>query len=124
MGAISAASVRRNEAQLRPKQLWTETMDSPAPTIRSTSTPYSTGGVTLEAIMDACLDTFTNELYQVNTRVGHIAERQAHMGGFAASPTPSPFPKTSEDKDAANGNDDGEDKVASFSSDEEMTTSQ
>ena len=53
------------------------------------------GGVTLEAIMaqlermDARLDTLTTELYQVNTRVSRIARRQAHMGGFIMSPSPS-----------------------------------
>ena len=47
----------------------------------STSTPLSSaGGVTLEAIiaqlvrMDACLDTLSDELCQVNTRVGRIAQ--------------------------------------------------
>ena len=44
----------------------------------------SAGGVTLDAIMtqlqrmNACLDTLTTELYQVNTRVGRIARWQAH----------------------------------------------
>ena len=33
--------------------------------------------------MDARLDTFSTELYQVNVRVGHIARRQASIGGFA-----------------------------------------
>ena len=41
------------------------------------------GGVTLDVIMvqfqrmDARLDTLTDELSQVNTRVSHIAKRQA-----------------------------------------------
>ena len=41
--------------------------------------------------MDACLDTLTTELYQVNVLVGCIARQQAIMGGFApeASPPPS-----------------------------------
>ena len=62
----------------------------------STSAPSSsTGGVTLEAIMaqlvciDARLDTLSDELCQVNTRVSRIERRQAIMGGFTAS---SPFP--------------------------------
>ena len=48
----------------------------------STSVPSSSaGGVTLEAIMaqlvrmDARLDTLSDELCQVNTRVGRIARR-------------------------------------------------
>ena len=47
--------------------------------VPSTSSPsFSTGDVTLEAIMeqiqcmDARLDTLTDELCQVNTRVGRI----------------------------------------------------
>ena len=44
-------------------------------------------GVTLEDIMaqlqhmDARLDTLSDELCQVNTRVGCIAQRQAGIGG-------------------------------------------
>ena len=73
--------------------------------------------------MDACLDTLTIELYQVNTRVSRITRRQAHMGGFTASPSP----EASEDEDAddgSNGDDDDVDKDASSSGDEEMMTSQ
>ena len=40
--------------------------------------------------MDACLDTFSMELYQVNVRVDRIAQWQAAMGGFAFEPTPLP----------------------------------
>ena len=73
--------------------------------------------------MDAHLDTFSDELCQVNTFVSHIAWRQAHLGGFIASPSPSP--EASEDKDTDDGSyDDDEDEDASSSSDEEMTTSQ
>ena len=72
--------------------------------------------------MDARLDTLTIEMYQVNTRVGRIARRQAHLGGFVASPSPSP--KASKDEDVAGGDDDDEDEDASSSNDEEMTTSQ
>ena len=52
----------------------------PASTASSISAPSSSmGGMTLEAIMtqlvrmDARLDTFSDELCQVNTRVGGIA---------------------------------------------------
>ena len=52
IGAISATFARQSEAQLQPKRLRTETTDSPAPSIPSTSTPSSlAGGVTLETIM-------------------------------------------------------------------------
>ena len=77
-------------------------------------------GATLDAIMaqlqrmDAHLDTLTTEMYQVNTRVSHIARRQAHLGGFVESP--SPPPKASKDDD------DDEDGDASSSSTDEMST--
>ena len=73
--------------------------------------------------MDACLDTLTTELYQVNTCVSRITQRQAHIGGFTASPSPSPSLKASDNEDADNGSDDDEEDVSS-SSDEKMTTSQ
>ena len=80
MGAISAASIQRSEAQLRPKRLRIETTDPATPAIPSTIAPSSSnGGVTLEAItaqlqcMDAHLDTLSDELCQVYTRVGCIA---------------------------------------------------
>ena len=56
-----------------------ETAAPPTSTAPSTSVPsFSTSEVTLEAIMaqlvrmDACLDTLSDDLCQVNTRVGHI----------------------------------------------------
>ena len=36
------------------------------------------------------LDTLSTELYQVNICVGHIARRQAIMGGFAPEASPPP----------------------------------
>ena len=57
--------------------------------------------------MDACLDTFTTEMYQVNTRVGHITRRQARLCGFMESP--SPPPKASEDDDDSDDDDADED---------------
>ena len=93
----------------------------PTPSAPSTSTPFSSaGGVTFDAVMaqfqcmDAHLDTLTTEMYQVNTRVSHIARRQAHLGGFVESP--SPPPKASKDDD------DDEDGDASSSSTDEMST--
>ena len=57
-----------------------ETTDHAALIVPSTSTPSSSnGGVTLEAIMaqlqhmDARLNTFSDELCQVNTHVSRIA---------------------------------------------------
>ena len=69
MCAIDAATFRRSEAELRPKQPWTETATPPASTAPSTFSPSpSAGGVILEAIMaqlvrmDARLDTLSDEL--------------------------------------------------------------
>ena len=73
--------------------------------------------------MDACPDTFSTKLYQVNTRVGHIARRQARLGSFMESPFPPPEAfKASEDDDDSNDDDDDEDGDASSSSTDEMST--
>ena len=75
--------------------------------------------------MDAHLDTLSNELCQVNPHVSRIARRQARLGGFATSPSLSPQASADEDdNDGADDDDKDEDEDTSFSSDEEMTTSQ
>ena len=75
--------------------------------------------------MDARLNTFSDELCQVNTRVGRIARRQTRLGGFVASPSPSPDASKDEDDDGDSDGDDDEDEDedenASSSSDEKMT---
>ena len=98
ISAIDAATVRWSEAQLRSKQPRTETTTPPASTAPSTSAPSSSAGeVTIEAIMaqlvcmDACLDTLSDELCQVNTCVSCIARRQAIMGGFIVASSSSPL---------------------------------
>ena len=80
MCAIDASTVRQSEAQLQLKRPWTETTTPSAFSAPSTSAPSSSvGGVTLEAViaqlqhMDACLDTLSDELCQVNTRGSCIA---------------------------------------------------
>ena len=55
--------------------------------------------------MDACLDTLSTELYQVNVRVGLIARRQAIMGGFAPKASPPP-PLVTSDSDSEDEDDD------------------
>ena len=80
--------------------------------------------------MDARLDTLSTELYQVNARVGHIARRQAAMGGFAPKPTPSPphpVASNSDVEDEDDDDDDGDDDDVSdddgdASSTDEMST--
>ena len=77
--------------------------------------------------MDARLDTFSMELYQVNVCVGCIARWQATMGGFAPEPTPSPPPPMASNSDAEDDDDDGDDDDTSdddgdTSSTNEMST--
>ena len=77
--------------------------------------------------MDAHLDTLSTELYQVNVRVGHVAKRQATMGGFAPEAIPSPPPPMafdSEDEDDDDGDDDdvSDDDDGDASSIDEMST--
>ena len=57
--------------------------------------------------IDACIDTLSTELFQVNVRVGRITWRQATMGGFAleASPPPPLVASNFEDKDEDDGYD-------------------
>ena len=132
MCAIDYATVKRSEAQFQSQQ-----SDSAAPSSCSTpsrsapsaSAPSSSGDESLEDViaqlqcMDARLDTFSMELYQVNVRVGHIARRQASMGRFAPEATPSPPPPVafdSENEDDDDGGDDDADGDAS--STDEMST--
>ena len=74
--------------------------------------------------MDACLDTLSTELYQVNVCVGRIARRQASMGGFAPEATPSP-PFFYPDFNDGDGDDDDaskDDADENASSTDEMST--
>ena len=74
--------------------------------------------------MDACLDTLSTKLYQVNVRVGRIARRQAIMGGFApeASPPPPPVASDSEDENDDDGDDDDVSDDGDASSTDEIST--
>ena len=58
--------------------------------------------------MDACLDTLSMKLYQVNVCVSCIARRQVAMGGFAPEPTPPPPRPVASDSDAEDDDDDGD----------------
>ena len=73
--------------------------------------------------MDAHLDTFSDELCQVNTRVGHIAWCQAEIGGYTM---PSTRVALADESDAADNDDadsdDEDDSDASSPNDEEMST--
>ena len=73
--------------------------------------------------MDAHLDTFSDKLWQVNTCVGRIARCQAIMGGFVASPPPTPKAYEDEDDDDdATAFDDEDDGDARSSSADKMST--
>ena len=77
--------------------------------------------------MDARLDTLSTELYQVNVCVGHIAWRQASMGGFAPEAIPSPpspvtFAFEDEDDDDGDEDDASDDANGDASSTDEMST--
>ena len=77
--------------------------------------------------MDACLDTLSIELYQVNVRIGCIARRQATMGGFAPEAFPPPPPPVAsdfedEDDDDSDDNDASDDDDENASSTDEMST--
>ena len=67
--------------------------------------------------MDACHDTLSDELCQVNTRVGCITQWHACLDSFVESPSPSPV--AFEDEDDDGDNDENED--ASSPSDDEIT---
>ncbi|XP_030935505.1 nonsense-mediated mRNA decay protein 2-like [Quercus lobata] len=77
--------------------------------------------------IDAYLDTLSDELCQVNTRVGRIAGQQARLGGFVESPSPSPEASeddeddSDDDDDDSDDDDDDEDGDASSPSDDEMS---
>ena len=72
--------------------------------------------------MDAHLDTLSDELCQVNTHVGRIAQRQATMGGFTAYTSLSPLALEDENDDGFDNCDADEDNDASSPSDDEMST--
>ena len=77
--------------------------------------------------MDARLDILSTKLYQVNVRVGRIAQRQATMGGYASKASPPPPSLVASDSEDEN-DDDGDDDDASndddgdASSTDEMST--
>ena len=127
MCAIETTTVKRSEAQLCSRRF--KTVAPPTSLAPSTSTlSSSTGGVTLNAIMaqlqrmDARLDTLSDELCQVNTRVACIARWQARLGGFVESPSPPLEDDEASEDDDDSDNDDDEGEDASSFSDDEMST--
>ena len=131
MCAIDYAIVKRSKAQFRSRR--SSTAAPPTPSAPSTSASlYFMSRVTLEDIMaqlqhmDARLDTLSDELCQVNIRVGCIARHQAEMGGYTMPSTPM-APSDESDADDANDDDDADSDVeddgdASSPNDDEMST--
>ena len=73
--------------------------------------------------MNTSLNTLSDELYQVNTHVGHIARWQVRLDGFVESPSPPPPPPPPEaSEDGSDDDDDDEDGDASSSSTDKMST--
>ena len=72
--------------------------------------------------MDARLDILSDELCQVNTHVGHISRRQARLGGFVASPSPSLEASEDKDDDGDSDDDDNDEDEDASSSDEDVMT--
>ena len=72
--------------------------------------------------IDAHLDTLSDKLCQVNTCVGRIARRQAAMGDFTVTSSPSPPTSENESDDGSGSKDANEDDGASLASDDEMST--
>ena len=62
------------------------------------------------------LDHIFDEMCQMNTRIGCIACRQSHLGGFAPSPSPKPTKESFSD-----GGDDDDDNASCSKSDDEIT---
>ena len=82
MYAIDYATIKHSKAQFRSRQTYSAAPSSrSAPSQSSTSAfaPSSSSDVSLGDVMaqlhcmDACLDTLSTKLYQVNVRVGRIA---------------------------------------------------
>ena len=69
--------------------------------------------------MDARLDNFSTELYQVNVRVSRIVRWQATMGGFAPEASPPPPPLVASNSKAEDDNDDGDDNDVSDDDDDD-----
>ena len=114
MCVIDVATIKRSLAQLRLRHPRIKIAAPPASTAPSTSAPSSVGEVTLETIMtqlvrmDARLDTLSDELCQVNTRVGRITRRQAVIGGFIVASSPSSEASEDESDNGSGNADDAE----------------
>ena len=72
--------------------------------------------------IDAHLNTLSDELCQVNTRVSRIARRRASMGGFTIASSPSAPASEDKSDDGSSNEDVDEYDGASSPTDDEMST--
>ena len=139
IGAISKEYIRRSVAQLTKKWPHVGPSDAaPANPIAPSSRPSSSSApssssqavISLVNIMEkfqhmhadfgSRLDHLSDEMCQMNTKIGRIAHRQSGLGGFS----PSPSLEHVEESSSSNGeNDDGGNAFGSVC-DDEMKTSQ
>ena len=73
--------------------------------------------------MDARLNTLSDELCQVNTRVGCNAQCQAEMGGYTMPSTPVASADESDDSDSANDADNDDATTSEDDADEDASSS-
>ena len=71
----------------------------------------------MRADFSSLLDHLSDNMCQMNTRIGRLARRQSRLGGFV----PSPSPEHVEESASSDGGDDDVDASGSKSNDE-MTT--
>ena len=64
------------------------------------------------------LDHLSDEMCQMDTRIGCVTRQQSHLGGFAHSPSPDPS------AEPYNSGDNDSDDASGFACDNEMTVSQ
>ena len=64
------------------------------------------------------LDHLSDDMCQMNTKIGRIARRHSRLSGFASSPSPEHVKESS----SLDGGDDDDDSASSSETDDEMTT--
>ena len=72
--------------------------------------------------VDTRLDTLSNELCQVNTRIDRIARHQVEMGDYATPSTPVASANKSDGSNSANASDDEDNGDASSPSNDKIST--
>ena len=72
--------------------------------------------------MGARLDTLSDELCQVNTRVSRITRWQARLGGFVKSHSPSLEASANEDNNGDSDDDDDDENEDTISSSDDTMT--